>query len=115
MLLAIVHFDDWDLTHFERICNLNDYVWHDYTGTSVYPMTTYPISTVLKGDESVMYFCLSVCVSLVAPVDVLLLEAEDDGAEVVVVGEVVPVLRPVKVLLVRLVLHRRQTELSELQ
>ena len=51
---------------------------------------------------------------LVSPVDVLLLEAEDDGAEVVVVGEVVPVLRPVKVLLVRLVLHRRQTELTEL-
>ena len=52
---------------------------------------------------------------LVSPVDVLLLEAEDDGAEVVVVGEVVPVLRPVKVLLVRLVLHRRQAELAELQ
>ena len=40
---------------------------------------------------------------------------EDDGAEVVIVGEVVPVLRRVKVLLVRLVLHRRQTELAKLQ
>ena len=43
--------------------------------------------------------------SLVAAVDVLLHEAEYDWAEVVVVGEVVPVLLPVKVLLVRLVLH----------
>ena len=49
--------------------------------------------------------CLSLCPSLVPTVNVLLLEAEDDGPEVVVVGEVVPVLRPVKVLLVRLVLH----------
>ena len=53
--------------------------------------------------------------SLVAPVDVLLLEAEDDWPEVVVVGEVVPVLRTVKVLLVRLVLHRSQPELAELR
>ena len=58
---------------------------------------------------------MSVRPSLVSSVDVLLLEAEDDGAEVVVVGEVVPVLRPVKVLLVSLVLHRCQTELTELQ
>ena len=53
--------------------------------------------------------------SLVAPVDVLLLEAEDDWPEVVVVGEVVPVLRTVKILLVRLVLHRSQPELAELR
>ena len=48
---------------------------------------------------------------LVPPVDVLLLEAEDDGAEVLVAGEVVPVLCPVEVLLVRLLLHRGQPEL----
>ena len=34
-LLAIVHFDDWDLPNFELICDLNDYAWHDYAGASV--------------------------------------------------------------------------------
>ena len=37
---------------------------------------------------------------LVPPVDVLLLQAEDDGAEVLVVGEVVPVLSAVEIFLV---------------
>ena len=49
---------------------------------------------------------------LIPAVDVLLLEAEDDWTEVLVVGEVVPVLRPIEVLLVGLLLHRGQPERS---
>lgn len=41
---------------------------------------------------------------MIAPVDRLLLDRQDDRAEVLVVGEVVPVLGPVKVLLVRFLL-----------
>ena len=37
---------------------------------------------------------------LVPPVDVLLLQAEDDGAEVLVVSEVIPVLGAVEIFLV---------------
>ena len=37
---------------------------------------------------------------LIPSVDVLLLQAEDDGAEVLVVGEVVPVLSAVEIFLV---------------
>ena len=51
---------------------------------------------------------------LVPTVDVLLLEAEDDWAEVVVVGEVVPVLGPVEILLVGGLHHARQLEAAVL-
>ena len=51
---------------------------------------------------------------LVPAVDVLLLEAEDDRPQVLVVGEVVPVFRPVKILLVGFLLHRSQPERSVL-
>ena len=37
---------------------------------------------------------------LVPPVDVLLLQAEDDGAEVLVVSEIIPVLGAVEIFLV---------------
>ena len=42
---------------------------------------------------------------LIPPVDVLLLEAEDDGPEVLVVGEVVPVLGAVEIFLVGCLHH----------
>ena len=45
---------------------------------------------------------------LVPPVDVLLLQAEDDGAEVLVVGEIVPVLGAVEILLVGCLHHAGQ-------
>ena len=51
---------------------------------------------------------------LVPPVDVLLLEAQDHGAEVVIVGEVVPVLGPVEILLVGGLHHARQLEAAVL-
>ena len=49
---------------------------------------------------------------LIASVDDLLFEAEHNGAEIFVVGEVVPVFGAVKVSLVRLLFHRRQFERS---
>ena len=45
---------------------------------------------------------------LVPAVDVLLLQAEDDGAEVLVVGEVVPVLGAVEIFLVGCLHHAGQ-------
>ena len=45
---------------------------------------------------------------LVPPVDVLLLQAEDDGAQVLVVGEVVPVLGAVEIFLVGCLHHAGQ-------
>ena len=45
---------------------------------------------------------------LVPPVDVLLLQAEDDGAEVLVVGEVVPVLGAMEIFLVCCLHHAGQ-------
>ena len=51
---------------------------------------------------------------LIPAVDVLLLEAEDDGSEVVVVGEVVPVLGAVEILLIRCLDHAGQLETSVL-
>ena len=45
---------------------------------------------------------------LVPPVDVLLLQAEDDGAEVLVVGEIVPVLGAVEIFLVGCLHHAGQ-------
>ena len=45
---------------------------------------------------------------LIPPVDVLLLQAEDDGAEVLVVGEIVPVLGAVEILLVGCLDHAGQ-------
>ena len=51
---------------------------------------------------------------LVSAVDVLLLEAESDWAEILVVGEVVPVLRGVEVFLVSLMFHGGQPELPVL-
>lgn len=47
---------------------------------------------------------------MITSVDNLLFEAEHDRAEILVVGEVVPVLGPVKVALVRLLFHRSQFE-----
>lgn len=47
---------------------------------------------------------------MIAPVDRFLLDREDHRAEVLVVGEVVPVLGPVEVLLVRFLLDRGQLE-----
>ena len=50
---------------------------------------------------------------LIATVDVLLLQAQDHGAEILVVGEVVPMLlRAVKVLFVGLLLDGGETELA---
>ena len=45
---------------------------------------------------------------LIPPVDVLLLEAEDDGPEVLVVGEIVPVLGAVEIFLVGCLHHAGQ-------
>ena len=53
---------------------------------------------------------LAVLPELVPSVDVLLLEAEDDWSQVLVVGEVVPVLGAVEVALVSLLFHRCQFE-----
>ena len=47
---------------------------------------------------------------LIAAVDDFLFEAKDDGAEVLVVGEIIPVLGAVEVALVRLLLDGRQLE-----
>lgn len=47
---------------------------------------------------------------LIAPVDRFLLDRQDDRAEILVVGEVVPVLGTVEVLLVRFLLDRGQLE-----
>ena len=60
------------------------------------------------------FFKLLSLPELVSPVDVLLLETEYHRSEVLVVGEVVPVLAAVKVLLMRLLLHRGQPELAVL-
>lgn len=47
---------------------------------------------------------------LLSPLEILLLDAEYHRAKILVVGEVIPMLGAIEVLLVRLLLHRRQLE-----
>jgi hypothetical protein len=47
---------------------------------------------------------------LVSSVDVFLLEAEHDGPKILVIGEIIPMLCPVKVFFMAFLFYRCQTE-----